>query len=485
MRHERLTTPLLAALSLGAFNACARPPDPATVEAFTAGVWHTPIGEEDYLYEFTFEEGALGGRLHRVVDARQINEIPVDGVSFDGAGIEIGNRGFPPFRGHGDLEEGRIEGGVLAEPRFRDLTLTRVDASEWPMLQPRPAATPGQLDYGWARPGQTDDGWETGTPAELGIRQEALEETVRAIVAGEAGALHSLLVARNGALVLEEYFYGWDRDDLHHITSCTKSVSSLLVGIAIDQGYLNGVDVPLLELFPDYADDVGRGWDAIRLEHLLTMTMGLDWTDSEIGSWAPPGDQFSQILGRDVAAPPGSRFRYGSRDVNLVSGILVEATGVEADVFAQEHLFAPLGITTWDWEFRRWQNHPEMAASLKLRPRDMAKLGQLVLDEGAWQGKRVVSADWIRKSVYPHVPDTPHGVQYGYLWWRVTPSGSPLGAVPFANGIGSQFIAVVPEARLVIVTTGGNSLNDRQFDIVRVAEQYLFPGISVGQSPAE
>jgi CubicO group peptidase (beta-lactamase class C family) len=476
---------LLAALSLGALNACARPPDSAAVEALTAGFWLARVGEDDYLYELTFEEDNWGGRLHRVVDGRQINEIPVDGVSLDGAAIEIGNRGFPPYRGQSDLGGGRIEGGVLAEPRFREMTLTRVDASEWPMLRPRPVATSGQPAYLWTRPEETDDGWATGAPSDVGIHQGALEETVRAIVAGEAGALHSLLVARNGTLVLEEYFYGWGRDDLHHITSCTKSVSSLLVGIAIDEGYLSNVDAPLLDFFPDSTEVVGRGWDAIRLEHLLTMTMGLDWTDSEIGSWAPPGDQFAQILGRDAAVAPGSRFRYGSRDVNLLAGILVQATGVEADVFAKEQLFGPLGISNWDWEFRRWQNHPEMAAALNLRPRDMAKLGQLVLDEGAWQGRRVVSADWIRESVHPHVPETPYGLQYGYLWWRFAPSNSPLGAIPFANGIGSQFIAVIPETGLVIVTTGGNSLNGRQFDIVRVVEQYLLPGISVSRPTAE
>ena len=155
---------------------------------------------------------------------------------------------------------------------------------------------------------------------------------------------------------------------------------------------------------------------------------------------------------------------------------------MEADSFAEAHLFAPLGIRDWDWSERRWQGHPDMSAALKMRPRDMAKLGQLVLDEGAWQGRQVVSAEWIRESTQTHIPETPHDVQYGYLWWRVDPPPSrlELGPLTFANGIGSQFIVVVPSARMVLVATGGNFFNQRQFDIVRIAERDLLPGISLG-----
>ena len=110
----------------------------------------------------------------------------------------------------------------------------------------------------------------------------------------------------------------------------------------------------------------------------------------------------------------------------------------------------------------------------------MAKLGQLILNDGLWQQQRVVSEEWIRQSTQTHVAETPHGVGYGYLWWRVDPAPPtmPLGTVTFANGIGSQFIAVIPAARLVLVSTGGNYFNGRQFDVVRVAERLLLPGIS-------
>jgi len=456
-------------------SACSPPPDPQVVDALTSGLWHTPLGEDDYIYELTFKDGALRGRLHRVNQGRQMLEIPVTRVELWDTTIQIEHRGFPAFLGEADLTNGRIEGGIPHEPAFQNIILTRVESTMWTMT--RPSTGPGVPADVWSRPENHDDGWLTGAPEEVGIDRTAVNAMIRAILKGEAAALHSLLVVRDGRLVVEEYFCGWGREDLHHIASCTKSVASLLVGLAVDRGLIDHVHIPLLDFFPERVGAVGQGWDEIELEHLLTMTMGLDWEKFERHGWPPLNDQAADILARNREAPPGKRFRYTDRNVNLLAGVLLEATGVEADLFAGEHLFSPLGINNWDWEHRRWLGHPDMMAALKLRPRDMAKLGQLVLDEGRWQGREVVSTAWIRRSTRPHIEKTPYDEGYGYLWWCVAPPDSPLGAVTFANGMGTQFIAVIPEARLILVTTGGNDYNGRQFDIVQLAERYLLPGI--------
>jgi hypothetical protein len=367
--------------------ACSEPLDPAAAEELIDGYWHSSVGSNDFIYELSFTDGRFGGAVHMIERGRQLTVTPVTGVTLDGSSIEIRVSAFPPYHGKVDWKASRIEGGHPSAGVYEDMNLAKVAPADWPMVPTRPASAVGEPDYVWTRPAEREDGWKTGVPAEVGIDPAAIDGTIRAILAGESGAIHSLLVIRDGTLVVEEYFHGWKADDLHRIASCTKSVSSLLVGIAIDRGKIKGVDVPLLDFFPERRAAAGEGWGAIRLEHLLTMSMGLDWNDREAESFTPPGkDRFAEVLARDVRTKPGTNCRYVSRNTNLLAAVIRQATGSHADVFAAEHLFAPLGIESWDWENNKYEGHPGMSGTLKLRPRDMAKIGQLVLDQGSWQG---------------------------------------------------------------------------------------------------
>ncbi|MGB5173860.1 MAG: serine hydrolase [Thermoanaerobaculia bacterium] len=475
----RNSLPLVLLLFVTA--AGAEPPTKTVaMEALTSGLWHAHVQEEDFLYEFTIEDGHLGGRMHRVVGDKQMLEVPLSWVKLDGSAIEIGMGMFPPYVGEVDLEAARIVGGLPEVPPFRELNLTRVDAAEWPMTRPRPPAEAGKSSSLWTRPQDIDDGWPTGAPSDFSIDPANVDRTIQVILDGEAGSIHSLLVVRDGTLLVEEYFHGWAREDLHMTASCTKSVASLLTGIAIDQGHIEGVDVPLLQFFPELSASAGQGWEAVQLQHLLTMSMGLDWTDEEAEGWPPLENQYALVLERKVTTPPGTQWRYGNRDVNLLTGVISQSTGVEADAFAAKHLFEPLGIDDWDWDYRRWEVHPDMATGLSLRPRDMAKLGQLLVNQGTWQDRRVVSEEWIRELPQTHIP-TDRGKGYSYLWWRFDPPPPdfPLGIVTLAWGVGSQYIWVVPEARLVVVITGGNNYNERAMDILQVLNRYLVPGVVV------
>lgn len=466
--------------TLMVISGCSKPPEPQLVEDLTSGLWHAEVGEDDYIFEITFDGHNFGGRVHLLTDSRQINEIPIRRVTILGNNIGIRAGSFPPYSGEFDLERDHIVGGVPGDPALRELNLSRVEHGLWQAIHLRPASETVQSSYIWKHPEETEDGWATASPIEVGVELSALEATVQAVLEGRAGALHSLLVTRDSKLILEEYFHGWQREDLHPILSCTKSVASLLVGIAIDQGHLASPDLPVIDFFPSLVGQAGNGWDAVRIRHLLTMTMGIEWARHEVGSRHPPGvDRYADILGRSISSPPGSRFEYVGRGVDLLSGILLDSTAIEVDSFAAENLFSPLRIHEWDWQDDRWQGHPDMSHGLKLRPRDMAKLGQLVLGQGSWQGRRLVSPEWIQESTSTHIPETPHQVQYGYLWWRVDPPPPEvdLGSISFANGIGSHFIAVVPEANMVLVATGGNPFNGRQFDIVRIARDRLLPGV--------
>ena len=220
----------------------AERPDDSLVEFLTEDLWQTTVGPEGVVFEITFRDGSFGGRLHRVIDGRQHAELTVTQVVVDGRSIEIQIAPYPPFRGRIDRAVGRIEGGMSEAGPYAAMDLHRASRVDWPMIEILPDA--GQGPYRWKRPEKRGDGWATGDLDEAALDQEAVEALVTAIAQGHAGAMHSLLIARGGKLVVEQYFHGWRPDDLHRIASVTKSVSSLLVGVAIDRGLLDGVDAP-------------------------------------------------------------------------------------------------------------------------------------------------------------------------------------------------------------------------------------------------
>lgn len=462
------------AIAVGAIASCSRPPDPAALESLADGYWHGALGPYDLIYDFRLAGERLSGFSHQLVDGHQRAAMAMTDVSFDGTTVEMSFPGMAPYRGEVDLEADRIVGGHPGAGAFADLNLTRVAPEDWPMVAAMSSSASGDSSYTWTQPSDLGDGWQPATPEEAGIDPAAIDATVEAVIRGDAGWMHSLLIVRHGKLVVDEYFYGWQPDDVHRIASCTKSVDSLLVGIAIDRGEIPGVDVPLLDYFPERRANAGEGWDALRLEHLLTMSMGLDWTDVEAETF-PPADQdrFTDVISRNVSTEPGTRFRYVSRNVDLLSMVLLRATGSHADAFAAERLFAPLGIDTWDWDNNRYEGHPAMSGTLMMRPRDMAKLGQLLLQEGAWDGRQVVSADWIRESTAVRFNPTA-GDEYGYLWWGFD---DPPPGVDFASGNGSQFIVAAPALDLVVVTTGANEYNDKHAAILDLIKQHLGPGL--------
>jgi CubicO group peptidase (beta-lactamase class C family) len=291
-----------------------------------------------------------------------------------------------------------------------------------------------------------------------------------------------LLLIQDDRLVLEEYFHGFRSNDLHAIASCTKSVASLLIGIALDQGLIGSVDAPVLDFFPAYRRGAAKGWESVRLIHLLTMTAGLGWPENEFmpGRGADPGfsgngpEGFSRLFAREIAHEPGTQWDYANPDVNLLSGVIYRATGLHADAFAAKHLFTPLGITDFDWTtYGKIEGYPNLAGSLRLRPRDMAKIGALMLADGRWQGERVLPADWIHASRTPQADTGDEVEDYGYLWWLMNlPGGKQIIA---ARGWGSQFIFIDPGHQRVIVTTGGNDTNGKTFAITRVLARYLYP----------
>jgi len=270
--------------------------------------------------------------------------------------------------------------------------------------------------------------------------------------------MRSLLIVRRGKLVGEEYFNGNRVDSLNHLRSATKSVTALLVGIAVRKGSIRSTAQTLPDVIPPSVATIPADKWAITVKNLLTMTAGFEWNESqsvtEYNNWVLAPDQINYVLERPLSDVPGSRFNYNSGATHLLSPILAEASGKSTRAFAQENLFTPLGISdlTWETDKRGYQNG---AAGLALRPRDLAKIGALILQEGYSGTTELVPSDWIREMTTAKS----HGVwlygamgqlDYGDLIWIGKVRGSDA---YLCEGYGGQVLLVVPSLDLVIVAT--------------------------------
>ena len=331
--------------------------------------------------------------------------------------------------------------------------------------------------------------WPRSTPAAQGLDAARLDDLLGLIRRGDVPRQHALLIVRHGYLVLEEYFGGWRADRLHMQQSVSKSFTSALVGIAVGQGAIRGVDEKILGFFPDlegirHLDARKR---AMTLQDLLTMRGGTDYHERGAGSphfelnSLPRGwDRF--YLDRPMVRAPGTEFNYDSGGVILMSALLKARTGLHADAFADRHLFAPLGIEEWDW-FRNREGHPHTGGGLDLRPRDMARFGLLYLRRGQWGERQVVPADWVDRSLRRHVDwrDEPRGhkVGYGYLWWVLEPDPAGAGGhdIYAAMGFRGQYIFIVPEHDMVVAVTAGTQSSDDQRRAVDYLYSHILPSV--------
>jgi CubicO group peptidase (beta-lactamase class C family) len=327
-----------------------------------------------------------------------------------------------------------------------------------------------------AAPATIADGWERADPTASGFDAEALCAALRDATQGDVN-IHGIVVERHGRLVAEIYRRGKDRPmgnlftrevefgptELHDMRSISKSVVSLLVGIAIGEGRIAGVATPVLDFYPRDQDLRTPARSAITIEHLLTMSSGLAWREELttygtrandethlLWAWSP----YRYVLDRPMSASPGERFNYSGGDNTLLADILTRATGKDLRELARTELFTPLGIESWEWVADIY-GRPVPFAGLRLRPRDLAKVGRMMLDHGQWRGRQVVPASWVAASLAAHIP-TGDGSQYGYQWWvgSVQRRGKAI-AWSAAIGNGGQRLYLLPDLDMAVVVTAG------------------------------
>ena len=358
------------------------------------------------------------------------------------------------------------------------------------------------------------EGFQKSTPEEQGMDSEKLLEIVAFYEAAHAKdpgvAIDSISVFRHGYLVADLYFNPlFPKDVPHVIHSCTKSIMSALIGIAIEQGTIKSVDVPMIEFFKDkqYAITDKR-MAKITLKDLLSMETGIRSRDSYLYQWEgvfamqATDDWVAHILSLPVDAEPGVRFDYSNLSSFLLSAIIQEATGMDTLSFARKNLFDPIGIGEVRWEWSP-QGIYIGYARMWLKPQDMAKFGLLYLQQGQWDGKQIVPAAWIKESVTPHAYPKNYvevldakgkrdqkltsrnwisanffrafSDGYGYQWW-LDKSGSYT-----ALGVAGQYIMVAPEQNLIMVVTSSAS-GLGVFFAKKVLDKYVLPAIKSNEA---
>lgn len=292
------------------------------------------------------------------------------------------------------------------------------------------------------------------------IRPETLQERLESLT--EVAPLSSIVIQHRGEIVASHYFGSMHSGRSHNVKSASKSILSILTGIAIDQGYLEGINQPIGEFFPDWFEqNPDPGKEAITIRNLLTMRSGLGSTSGRnYGAWVLSRNWVHHALNRPLSGRPGVDRIYSTGTTHLLGVIIARASGMSLRSFANRYLLGPMEIRPGGWD-RDPQGNYMGGNNLALKPEDMIKIGQLMMNVGSWNGEQLVSREWVIESVQPY---TGRGGQmnYGYLWFRRKAVGYD---VVHAWGNGGQFIKIIPELELVIAITsregGGASRSDR------------------------
>lgn len=323
-------------------------------------------------------------------------------------------------------------------------------------------APAARAQYVYEPPEQLDDGWAVGSVSDVGLNEETIVKLTGKILSGAFEGIHSMIIVKDGLLVHEVYVEGYDRESLQRIYSITKSVTSALIGIAIDDGAISGVDAPLYTFFPKYAgafEDPKKR--EVTLEHILTLTSGLDWVESSVPYTDPRNNEYHQVradnwveyvVDRPMADAPGTRWVYNTGSVHVLSAVIKNASGMYANEFIEKHLFEPLGITEYEWNTDP-QGYPCTGGThggLRMRARDVVKLGSVFLNQGKWHERQIVPGEWVEESTRPRY-ETAFGAEIGYLWWvRKFKIKERWFDFFYAAGYGGQSLHISPELNMII-----------------------------------
>jgi CubicO group peptidase (beta-lactamase class C family) len=365
----------------------------------------------------------------------------------------------------------------------------------------------------YQRPAMLNDGWQTADAESVGVDANALAKLTADIRSWPELGVHAVLVERGGKLIYESYFDGFDQKwgqpigfvsmtatTKHDLRSVTKSVISALTGIALSEGAIKSLDQPVIEWFPEFPELNTPERRRITLAHVVGMTSGLKWNE-EVPYSDPQNDEIRMTrdarplhyaLSVPFAVDPGSDFNYNGGLTQVMAAVIERATKTPIEDYARTKLFEPLGITDVEW-VGDLAGMPAAASGLRLRARDLAKFGSLYLHGGRWNGKQVLSEDWVARSTRRQYrfrprtgPDAKGEFGYGYFWWyNCYPTSAGLIEARTAVGNGNQRVFVLPELDMVVTIFAGR-YND--FTIggtlgSRILRDHIIPAVKTGVRP--
>ena len=310
-------------------------------------------------------------------------------------------------------------------------------------------------------PGNDGD-WKTDIPESRGINSVASEEAYKRITSN--GRTYSFLVVKDGYLVVEYYADGYDENSIFAFNSCTKSITSAVLGIAMDNGLVGDVTTRIAAYFPELEEDGDK--EDITIEHLLTMTAGWDWPEWStwnymLAPWVRSENWVDFVLERNQLYSPGTMFAYNTGASQLLSAIIQKAAGIPEDEYAHAQLFDKIGMTSIHWD-RDPQGVTLGGFGLYMTSRDAARFGLLYCSQGKWEEEQVVSEQWVNASTQKHANGHRYFSPYGYHWWvdTIGVSGKQI-PMFYAMGFGGQYLFILPEINMVAVFASdpGSSAN--------------------------
>lgn len=367
----------------------------------------------------------------------------------------------------------------LVDGLITKATLTHTE-EEWEYTTD-PIAQDQSLDA----PSQLNDGWATANINDFGIKASDLQQIIDSVHARKLINTHSILIAKQGKLIFENYYDGFNAHIPHDMRSASKSISSAMIGIAIDDQIIKSVDEKLYDFVPtSYQHTKDDTKAKISLKDLLTMSSGLDVNnlaaENTYQDPSNPNSWLQTVLEAPMVKEPGTYADYGSANPFLLGVCLNERLDIPLQTYMHEKLFAPLGITNYINQTDDTEANPYFGGGMLITPRDMLKFGQLYLNKGTWQGQRIISESWVEESFQKHVQlqDVGDKNEYGYQWWHDTyeVNGKEIEAIE-ARGAGGQFIFVIPELDAVVVITSGNYRNRKGNQPRDILEGYILPAM--------
>jgi CubicO group peptidase (beta-lactamase class C family) len=473
-RKSILTQLLILISLLIQTNCCQSQTKPSDI----AGTWEGQLNvfsqEVRLIYKISVNEDGTLSVLYDSPDYPLIH-VPVNDAKLEGDHIIMSVGSFPvEYKGTvgKDIIRGQYSGGGIWFP----LNLIRKSTDPGFLLDylvPRMKPTGERmLNYRYTPPEQTDDGWETADALSMAIDTGIIATGIRRTLKGDFPNLHSILMVKDGKLVVEEYFYCFSRNKPHQIASISKIMPAAAIGIALNQGLIKDINTPLSQLLPEYKDLFTTGEkSSLTLYHLLTMTTGLQWDEHAFSYLDPRNDlaimkrspdRLRNLFERPLAYHPGERFVYNTGCVIALEEIVQKVTKVHLVVNVQNEIFTPMGISNYKWD-----------DGYQMLPRDMAKLGRLFQCRGEYSTTRILPAAWVDSALQldQHTP-----WKYFNHWQPITHfvNGIPING-RLAGGWGGQSITILPDLNVIIVLTAANQLEPTDYDVS--IRDYLLPAV--------